>query len=203
MTRVIIVRHGQTEWNRMERFRGRVDLPLNETGHEQARLVARRIAAGEALAAVYSSPLTRTMQTAQPIAKASGITVTPLDGLIDIDYGDWQGLTPEDVAARYPELHRRWERSPQLVAMPGGETLAAVRERADAAMRRAAAVHEGGTVALVTHKVVCKILICAALGIANDHFWQIEQENGAISVVEFSRGRPVLKLCNDTGHLSG
>lgn len=202
MTRVIIVRHGQTEWNRVERFRGRADLRLNETGYVQASLVARRLAAAETLAALYSSPLLRAMQTAAPIAKACGVTTRPLDGLIDIDYGEWQGLTPEEVAARYPALYRRWEESPQLVAIPGGESLAAVRARAEAALRRAVAEHEGGTVALVTHKVVCKLLVCAALGIPDDHFWQIEQDNGALDVVEFGNGRPVLKLCNDTCHLA-
>lgn len=96
MTRIVLIRHGQTEWNRLERFRGRADLSLNEVGLAQAEATARRIAAAWPASAVYSSPLKRAMETAKIIAEALALAVQPLAGLMDIDYGEWQGLSPDD-----------------------------------------------------------------------------------------------------------
>jgi len=100
MTRIILVRHGQTEWNRIERFRGRADVPLNGTGIAQAEATGRRLARLAKPAAVYSSPLSRAVVTAGKIARPHGLSVQATDGLIDIDYGKWQGLTPRQVEER-------------------------------------------------------------------------------------------------------
>lgn len=122
-TTVILVRHGQTEWNRIERFRGRFDIPLNETGLEQARRTAERISTWWKPAAVYSSPLQRAMQTAGEIAAATGLQVTKTDELIDIDYGSWQGLSPEEVKEKWPEQHEHWYHEPGKTVIPRAETL--------------------------------------------------------------------------------
>ncbi|MBM4450796.1 MAG: histidine phosphatase family protein, partial [Chloroflexi bacterium] len=94
MTKLLIIRHGRTEWNRVERFRGRADIPLDEVGRKQAEATASRIAEWQ-LNTVYSSPLRRAMETAEALARPAGLEVKKLPDIIDIDYGQWQGLSPE------------------------------------------------------------------------------------------------------------
>jgi probable phosphoglycerate mutase len=130
---VLLIRHGETEWNRVERFRGRADVELNATGLAQAVAVARRLRSEGSADAVYSSPLQRGWQTAEPIAAAFGLQVQPLDGLLDIDYGQWQGLSPAEAASRYPDVFALWLNAPDRAAIPGGETLGQVRSRSVAA----------------------------------------------------------------------
>lgn len=202
-TEIILVRHGQTEWNRIERFRGRVDIPLNDTGLGQARAVAGRLARRSRPAVIYSSPLGRCLQTAEPIAKATGAQVQMLDGIIDIDYGDWQGLTPEEAEKRYPDVYRVWLSAPHKATIPRGETLDQVRARALAALEQSAEKHPGQSIVLVSHKVVCKVLVCAVLGLDNSHFWRLEQDNAAINVFERNGQTYLIKGINDTCHVEG
>jgi broad specificity phosphatase PhoE len=124
LTRLIIVRHGQTAWNEGEgeRLRGRADLDLDEAGLRQAVAAATRLTKWE-VAAVYSSPLRRAMRTAETLAKPRGLQVQPLEGLIDIDYGRWQGLSLREAEADDPELYTLWLDNPHLVTFPGGEGL--------------------------------------------------------------------------------
>jgi broad specificity phosphatase PhoE len=201
MTRLILVRHGQTAWNRQERFRGRSDLPLDETGLAQAQATARHIAARWSVSAVYASPLPRAMQTAAAIAATCDLTVQPLPGLVDIDYGFWQGLSPAEVAQRDPEQHRLWLTAPQRARIPGGENLPAARRRAFATLRQAAARHDGQTIVLVSHLVICRLLLLAVLGLPTARYWQIRQETAAINVIEYAEGRFTLVILNDTCHL--
>ncbi|MFQ6059489.1 MAG: histidine phosphatase family protein, partial [Anaerolineae bacterium] len=200
-TRFILVRHGQTAWNREVRFRGRENLPLNEVGRQQAEAAGRRIAATWSVSAVYTSPLRRARQTAQAIARALGLTPRPLEGLLDLDYGQWQGLSPQEVQQHYADLYAAWLHSPQVVRFPGGESLAQVRDRALEAVLELARRHEGQTVVLVGHQAVNKVLLCAVLGLDNAHFWRIEQDTAAINVFEYREGTFVVSLLNDTGHL--
>lgn len=202
-TQIILVRHGQTEWNRVERFRGRADIPLNDTGVEQAAALAGRIARKFQPSAVYSGPLNRTVKTAEPIAKALGLTVEILGGLVDIDYGDWQGRTPEDVEVKYPGEYDVWLNHPEKARIPSGESLDGVRARALLAMEDVADRHSGQTIVLVSHKVICKVLLCTVLGLDNSHFWNIEQDNAAMNIFERRDGNYLIKLVNDTSHLEG
>lgn len=200
-TRVILVRHGQTAWNQDERIRGRSDVPLDETGLEQARATARYIAARWPLTAVYASPLRRAMDTARAIADAQGLEAQPLDGLMDLSFGEWEGLPIPEVQARYPDLWRAWLEAPHTVHFPGGESLDDVRERATAALQDVVHRHPGETVALVAHRVVNQVLLCAVLGLGNDHFWQIGQDTCAVNEIEWNGRFYRLTLMNDTSHL--
>ncbi len=202
MTKFFLVRHGQTEWNRIERFRGRVDIPLNETGRAQARAVAERLAP-EQISAVFSSPLSRALETAKPIAEKHGLSVEIMDALTDLDFGSWQGLTPQEVSEKYPETYSDWLFHPERVKMPGGESLDEVRTRVLAAVKDLAPRFEDQTVVLVSHKAVCKVLLCAVLDLDNSHFWQIEQDNVALNVFDWNPKLGfVVQLINDTCHLS-
>lgn len=200
-TKVILVRHGQTEWNRVERFRGRADIALNSTGRRQAKAVARRLANLGDVAMVYSSPLLRCLDTATPIAVAAGAEMRPLPGIIDIDYGEWQGLSPAEAEERYPDIFPAWQEAPHAVPIPGGESLAAVRERAVSALEGVVQLYSGQTIVLVTHKVICKVLVCHALELDNCHFWRMEQDNGAVNIFVRLAGGYLIKCVNDTCHL--
>jgi broad specificity phosphatase PhoE len=199
-TRVVVVRHGQTEWNRVERFRGRIDIELNDTGQLQAEAVAESLSASH-IAAIYSSPLKRAFQTAQPTARACHLDVGILEAITDVDYGALAGLSPEEAAASYGELYSSWLNSPHLVQFPGGESLKQVRARVWIALQEVCAVHRKQTILLVSHVVVNRVLICAALGLGNESFWKIGQDNGSISILEASNGRYNLLKLNDTCHL--
>src|SRR5512135_1055488 len=133
MTRIILVRHGQTPWNKDKIFRGSRDIPLNDTGREEARLAGEWLK-GETIHAAYCSPLSRARDTAQAIAHHHRLEVTDLPGIIDLNYGDWQGEPLAEVKVKYADLYRRWESAPHTVRFPGGETLDEVSARACAAV---------------------------------------------------------------------
>lgn len=201
MRKVILVRHGQTEWNRVERFRGRYDVPLNTTGITQADSTGRCIAAIWQPSAIYSSPLSRAVQTVEKIALPLGLSVKPYPGLIDIDYGEWQGLYTEEARKKYPGAISDWFQSPHKANIPGGETLAAVRERAMSALSDLIERHDGQTIVLVSHTVVNRLILLGILGLGNDRFWRLHQEPCAINVFEYGDGDFTLVSMNDTCHL--
>ncbi len=199
-TQFILVRHGQTAWNLVERFRGRADIPLNDSGLEQARRVARRLA-GVPYAAVYASPLQRAVETARPIAEAKDLPVQPHPGLLDIDFGALQGLTVPEALEQYPEECRGWLTRPGEVHFPGGESLDQVRARATGMLQGLAAAHAGAIVVLVGHKIINKVILCIVLGLTDDDLWRVEQDNAAINRFEFRDGAWMVQLLNDTCHL--
>lgn len=202
MTTILLVRHGRTAWNREERFRGQVDLPLDDWGLQQAELVGQRIASQWQPAAIYASSLQRTLQTAAAIAGACSLHTTIYDGLLDIDYGAFAGLTPDEAASRHPDLARAWRRAPHMVLFPDGESLGDVRDRAEVALEEISTNHPDQTVVLVTHVVVCRLLFCMTLGLDSSHFWQFEPATASISVIEVGDGRRALLSFNDTCHLA-
>ncbi len=186
----------------MERFRGRADIKLDEIGIKQAEAAAARIAEWQ-VSAVYSSPLRRASTTAEILARRFGLEVKLLPGIIDIDYGEWQGMSPAGAAVKDGGLYSKWLESPHKVKFPGGESLAEVRERAASAVDGLIAQHPKETVVLVSHKVVCQILILSLLGLNNSHFWQITQDVCAVNLFEVRGGVPSALSLNDTCHLKG
>ncbi|MBN2549253.1 MAG: histidine phosphatase family protein [Anaerolineales bacterium] len=200
---LILVRHGQTEWNRVERFRGRADVPLNKTGLAQAEATGQRVAAQWNPVAVYSSPLSRALQTAEAIAKHFNLPVQVHPGLADIDYGEWQGLTPDEARQRWPEQVNNWYNHPEQAHIPAGETLADLRARAMQTVSELAAHHAGETVVLVGHTVINRIILLGVLGLGNERFWHLKQDTCAINVFEAERDDFMLVSLNDTCHLEG
>lgn len=197
----ILVRHGQTEWNRIERFRGRAEVPLNEIGFAQAEATGRRIAIQWKPTAIYSSPLSRAVKTAEAIARYLNRPVQVLPGLIDIDYGEWQGLSPAEARLRWPEQVEDWYTRPDQAQIPGGETLVEVRARAMQTVAELADQHAGETIVLVSHTVVNRLILLGVLGLSNNRFWNIRQDTCAINVFESEKGDFVLVSLNDTCHL--
>lgn len=201
-TRFLLVRHGQTAWNKDLHFRGTTDLPLSDLGLAQAQRVAEWLK-GEPIRAIYSSPLLRTVQTAQPLADALGLPVLRHRGLISADYGEWQGHTPKEVAQRWPDLYQKWRHAPHEVQFPGGESLPIVLERAVAMLHELSEAHPDQTVALFSHEIVCKAVMLHVLGMELSAYWRMPQDNGCINAFFWDARRRSLIYLNDTCHLRG
>jgi broad specificity phosphatase PhoE len=195
----MLIRHGDTAWNVEEIFRGRADVELNEIGIRQAELLAKYLA-DERIVALYSSPLKRTLKTAEIIAASHYIDVITAAELIDFDYGEWQGLSHDTVKGKYKVLYDEWLNNPHLVKMPKGESLDDVRRRAVSLVDRLIAEREG-TIALVSHRVIHKVIICALLGLDNSHFWNIRLDTCGITTFIYGKNRFVLTGHNDTSFL--
>ncbi len=202
MTRIYLVRHGQTEWNRELRFRGRADVALDENGRRQASAIADALM-GKDISAIYTSPLKRSIETARPAATAFHLNIVTLQGFIDINYGEWEGLAYDEVRQRYANLCRKWEGRPHLVKFPNGESLEEVKRRSFSAFMKVVAENSGKSILIIPHRVINKVLLCAVLGLSNAHFWSIRQDTGCINVIEYSNSRFVLVRMNDTCHLRG
>ena len=201
MTKIILVRHGKTEWNRVERFRGRVDIPLNETGLQQAIITGERIKKNWNPVAIYSSPLKRAIQTAQQIAQPSRLEIKHSEGLIDINYGKWQGLTPQEARVQWPELVANWYDHPESVQIPDGESLKQVRDRAMAVLMEICQFHANEQIVLVSHTVVNRLILLGVLGLGNESFWHLCQDPCAINLIELNEKGFTLVFMNDTCHL--
>ena len=161
-TTIVLVRHGETDWNREHRFQGQSDVPLNETGREQARLLAGSLD-GERFTAVYTSPLLRARETADIVAGPRGLRVEPDDSLLEIDVGSWSGLTVAEVEERFAEGYRLWRE--WRTGWEDGETYDELGARVVAGLQRMASRHAGETVLAVTHGGPIRSALAAAQGI--------------------------------------
>jgi len=199
MTELILARHGETVWNVEKIYRGRADVNLDEVGIKQADLLGKYLSSWK-LEAIYSSPVKRATDTANIIARYKKIGVQIAEGLVDFDYGEWQSLPEKEVKKLYPALLNEWHNNPHKVRMPAGESLEDVRNRAIEVVNDVLSKYQGSVV-LVSHRVVNKVLICSLLGLDNSHFWNIKQDVGGITIFDYVDGRFVLTRHNDTSHL--
>jgi broad specificity phosphatase PhoE len=199
MAKLILARHGETVWNVEKIYRGRADVNLDEVGIKQAELLGKYLSNWK-LEAIYSSPVKRALDTANIVARYQKIGVYTAEGLIDFDYGEWQSLPEQEVTRLYPALLDEWHNNPHKVKMPGGESLEDVRRRAIEVVNDALSKYQGSIV-LVSHRVVIKVLICSLLGLDNSHFWNINQDVGGITIFNYVDGRFILTRHNDTSHL--
>lgn len=186
-TRLLLLRHGQTAMSAQRRYSGRGDPELTELGLAQAAAVAAAIRAVEeadGAAVVFCSPLRRARQTAAPVAAALGLTVQPHAGLLETDFGDWDGLSFAEARERDPELHRRWL-GDDTVPAPGGESFADVGVRVAALRGELLAAHPGRTIMLVSHVTPIKMLLRTALDAGPSMLFRLHLDLASLSVVEF------------------
>lgn len=202
MTKIILVRHGHVEGISPERFRGRADLALTAEGRRQAAATARRIEASWTPVAVYASPLSRCRTTAEAIGTPFGLTPMAVPGLVDIDYGEWQGLTPDEVGRKWPEALDAWYRAPHWAAIPRGESLQDVLTRAVAVLRDVIGRHPRETVVLVGHDSVNRIILLHALDLPLSRYRRLGQDPCAINEIDFSAGEFTVRSVNGTWHLN-
>ncbi len=205
--RLLLVRHGETDWNRQGRFQGQIDIPLNANGRDQAA------AARDGLAAVpiqraYTSPMARPRQTAELILAAHpGVPLTSCAGLVEIAHGQWEGRLETEIAEGWPELLQAWKVAPETVVMPDGETIQQVWDRSLASWKQiVAGLNPDETALVVAHDAVNKTILCALLGLGPAAIWSIKQGNGGITVIDYPGGgdaAPVVSCLNLTAHLGG
>lgn len=200
--RVILLRHGETAWNRDGVFRGTEDVPLNSLGQEQAALTGERLQK-ISLARAYTSPLSRSRDTALRVVQSQGLPVENKDFLEDMHFGQWQGRTVEDVAARWPHEYGIWLNSPELCQAPGGESLAGVMERASRGLQELIQEKGDGDLLLVSHRVIIKLLLLWAVGTDSRAFWKIRIDNCSLSSFIVKRSFCIIERINDTCHLHG
>lgn len=198
--RIILVRHGETAWNHQRRYQGHRDVPLSLTGRWQAERVAGRLA-GEKLRAVYSSDLQRARQTAEAIARLHGLRVLARPGWREMDFGEWEGYTHAEIAERYPDLLPRWLKEVAAVRVPGGETLQEVQARAMGEWKEITAAHPGGTLAVVAHGGIIRVLLLTLQGEPLSSFWDLVVGPASVSVVVGEEGRFRVVTINDCSHL--
>lgn len=201
ITRVSLVRHGESEAAAEDRFAGEIDVPLSERGREQARKLAQRLAA-EPIAAVYSSPLGRTTETAKIIAGPHALEVQKRAELREISHGRWEGKRRSEVEALYPEEYGRWDRDPFSFAPEGGETGLAVTARALPCLLGIVQGHRGKHVLVTSHKATIRLLLCSLLGFDPRRYRdRLDQSPAALNVLDFREAGEVrLMLFNDTSH---
>jgi probable phosphoglycerate mutase len=207
-TKLLLLRHGQTAMSAEQRYSGRGDVPLTEHGEQQAAASAKRFAAmagrvadGE-IAPIIASPLTRARQTAQAVADAIGGRVETHPGLIETDFGEWEGRTFAEVAERDPELHRAWLGN-SSVAPPGGESFDAVHRRVRRARDETIAKYGGRTIIVVSHVTPIKTLLRMGLDVGPSLLFRLHLDLASLSIVEFyPDGNASVRLVNDISHLA-
>lgn len=201
--RIYIIRHGETAWNIKEkRFRGQLDISLSEEGMHQAELAGSALEK-EHLTAIYYSPLKRCLQTAEKIKAYQEETCRFLEEplLIDIHFGDWQGKKHSEIFKQNPELEEQWNKHPEELIFPNGESFYRVFERIDAFFKRLRQ-KDSSTIAIVTHRVVMNIIMLYLLGLDLRHFWDFQFDNGSISEITLEKdGKFQIIKTNDTHHL--
>lgn len=200
-TRLILIRHGETAWNRATRIQGHTDIPLSPLGLAQAQRLARALA-DEPLAAIYASDLSRARQTADALARVHGLPVRFDAALRERAFGRFEGLSWEEIGERYPEDAARWRRREPDFAVGGGESLSVFSDRCKAAVGRAAAAHPGQSIAVVAHGGVLDCLYRAATGLALDapRSWQLG--NATINRLLATADGFALVGWNDDHHLA-
>ncbi|MEW5865417.1 MAG: histidine phosphatase family protein [Bacillota bacterium] len=201
-TRVFLVRHGQTEWNTTRRFQGHHDVPLSEAGVRQAERLALRLA-GEPLSAVYTSDLSRAFETAQVIvSRHAGVAVLPLRELREIDMGEWEGKTFDEIRDTAPCAAVKWLEDTVNNPIPGGESYAQLRDRVVPRVLQLVQAHPDSSICIVSHAGPVKLLLCHALGLGAEGRLRIDLANASLSGVSYSPGEPPRVLfMNDTCHL--
>ena len=201
MLRLLLVRHGETDWNASRRYQGQIDIPLNAAGREQAAVLAGRLAAYP-ICALYTSDLERALQTAQAIAQTCVLEVRSEPRLRELSFGDWQGLTYQQIGELDPEGLATWNQDRVNRTPPGGESLGTMAARVQDLINEICDTYSDGTVALVSHGGTIRIILCVLLGHPLAAYWQFEVDNTAIAEIELWDLGPVVVRWNDAHHLT-
>jgi probable phosphoglycerate mutase len=198
--RLFAVRHGATEYSRDRRFAGSRDVPLTTDGRLQAEAVAQALA-GTSVAAVHTSPLERARVCAELIAKPHRLEPRAEPDLREMAFGTWEGLGHDELVRRFPHEAEAWARTPHLVTPPGGEAVGAVAARVRAVVDRLIAAHAGESAVVVTHAVVTRLIVLAALGLGPERLWSVDASPGGITEIEYVGDWATVHRMNTLAHL--
>ena len=203
MTEIIIIRHGETEWNKTGRFQGHSDVPLSAEGRAQAAALGQNLALDH-VDAIYASDLTRAMETAAPLAKRFGFEVISDPLLRELNFGAWEGRSFSDVNAENPNAMKQFYNDPEYADIPDSEPFPDFQKRVAGRVREIAELHRGKRIVIVSHGASIRILLADILAMPIRSIWHISQLNTAVNKIRFvDDGFAIVTLMNDTSHLRG
>jgi len=201
LTKVIFIRHGQTEWNVTGRYQGQSDVELTEEGRQQALKLAEYFPV-EKIDGIYASDLRRAMVTAETIAQKFGLPVQAEPAFRELSFGQWEGLTYQQIVANWEDAMANFMQHPDIMEIPGGETFPEVQQRALQRLQELIRKHDGQTIVVVAHGAVLRTILTAALHMPLQYLWSIRQFNTAVNIVRYDEGaNPSVELLNSTAHL--
>lgn len=202
MTRIFLVRHGETEWNKSMRYQGHRDIHLSDEGRRQAEKIAARLSK-ENIDAAYSSDLSRALETAKTISKFHNLTVNIVTELKETNFGRWEGLTYKEIDEQFHEVMDGWRTNPLETKIPGGESLGDVAKRCRTGMEKIINENPGKNVLVVAHGGIIRIIAATALGMTLNDYWKIKQDNVSLNIIEFyGQDRAIVCALNDISHLN-
>ena len=200
MMRLILVRHGQTEWNAGGRYQGQSNVALSDTGRKQARFLAERFPVRQ-LDAIYTSDLDRAKETAECVGKRLGLTVYQEKAFRELSFGDWEGLTYQEISSRWPEEAEKLFTAPDELVIPHGETFQDLQKRALDKIYSLYEKHIDQTVAVFAHGAINKTILAGLMHIPLHYLWSLRQDNTAVNILRLDDGYVMVELINSTSHL--
>jgi alpha-ribazole phosphatase len=206
MARFILIRHGETIWNRESRYHGQADVPLNDEGRIQARKLSERLK-NERIDVIYASDLQRAVETAETIAKPHSLKVNTVKEMRELSLGIWEGFKYNEIQKKWPEEFEKWGKDPHFVKPPSGESLSELCDRVSGFLRKAAEKHIRENVAIVTHAGPIRALLAVILGLEKGKFWKFKISNTSLTVVEYdglsdlAHSDAYILAVNDINHL--
>ena len=200
MMRLILVRHGQTEWNAGGRYQGQSNVALSDTGRKQARFLAERFPVRQ-LDAIYTSDLDRAKETAECVGKRLGLTVYQEKAFRELSFGDWEGLTYQEISSRWPEEAEKLFTAPDELVIPHGETFRDLQKRALDKINSLYEQHIDQTVTVFAHGAINKTILAGLMHIPLHYLWSLRQDNTAVNILRLDDGYVMVELINSTSHL--
>ena len=202
MTEIIIIRHGETEWNKTGRFQGHSDVPLSAEGRAQAAMLGKNLAVDH-VDMIYASDLTRAMETAAPLAQRFGLEVISDPQLRELNFGAWEGRNFNDVNAENPNAMKNFYTDPEQADIPESEPFPEFQRRIAGRVREIVAQERGKRIVIVSHGASIRILLADLLSMPIRSIWHLSQLNTAVNKIRFEDdGFAAITLMNDTAHLS-
>jgi alpha-ribazole phosphatase len=200
--KLLLVRHGETDWNLARRYQGQNMAPLNQKGIQQAEQLGKRLSS-EAIEAVYSSDSPRALQTANYIANLYGpaLSVQSDSRWQEICFGEWDGLNYEEVEAKWHNEVTAWYADPVNISPPGGETMLQMSKRVQSALDELKSKHKDEPVLIISHGGVIQVLLCMLLDVELNRYWQFRVAQASLTVIQFYEDAAILDLFNDVSHL--
>jgi broad specificity phosphatase PhoE len=203
---ILLIRHGNTKFNKEKIFRGHTDIPLDDTGLDQAEKTGKMLS-GINISNIYCSPLSRAVQTADKISEYQKQPVGVIEekGFLDLSFGDWEGKSFKEARDEYPDVYNTWVHTPHLTNIPGGETLTQAKERSWKALTGIVEGYKGKDglqiFAVVSHRVINKLIINSILGLDESKFWQIKQDPCCINIFEYQYENYFVSKINHSSHI--
>ena len=199
-TDLFLIRHGETEWNKVLRYQGQTDIDLNETGFNQARLLSKRLK-NKKIDRIYSSDLKRAANTASIVAEPHELKLRKEKKLREICFGEWEGMNYEEIIQEYPEIFKKWRNDPVSVPPPEGETFLEFQKRVIDIINKIKDLHAGERVAVVAHGGTIRVYLAHILGMPLEGNRKLSIHNTSLSHIKVYDNRPVLKSLNSICHL--